>query len=125
MGARNVLKHPFLVCLKRHRAHFGRGVEWVAHGERARPRHKSLDEALRDAPLHQNAGAGDADLPAITEDIHQRSVDRAIEICVIKDDVGGFAAELEMDRREVLSGCRHHLPCSLPASCEGNAIDAG
>jgi hypothetical protein len=53
------------------------------------------DQRLRDAFLHQQARTGAADLPLVEPDSVDQAFNGAVEIGVVENDEGRFAAELE------------------------------
>jgi hypothetical protein len=58
-------------------------------------------EILRDAFLYKKSRPGAADLPLVEPDGIDEAFDRAVDIGVVEDDVGGLAAQLE---RQGLAG---------------------
>jgi hypothetical protein len=78
-----------------HGAHVDAFVERVADAELVHPRLEPGVEILRDAFLHEQPGARAADLPLVEPDGIDEAFDRAVDIGVVEDDVGGFAAQLE------------------------------
>ncbi len=63
-----------------------------------------LLERIREALVHEQPGAGEADLARVVV-LLDRQVDREVEVGVAEDDARALAAELEADRGEVLC-CR-------------------
>ncbi len=70
-------------------------VEGVADPEAVHPAFEFVVEAGGDAFLDEEAGAGAADLALVEPDGVDEAFDGAVEVGVVEDDVGGFAAEFE------------------------------
>src|SRR6185437_3350861 len=105
------------------RTHLRPGVERIAETDRLRQDQESLDELVRDLLVEHQARAGDAGLALVVEDGEGGAVHRRRQIGVVKDDVGAFAAELELDLFQVAGGGRDYpLACGRGAR-EGNLGD--
>jgi hypothetical protein len=77
------------------RAHVDAFVERVAQ---AQFRHAGLEpcvDILGDAFLHKKAGARAADLALVEPDGIDQPLDGAVDIGIVKDDVGGFPAQFQ------------------------------
>jgi hypothetical protein len=70
-------------------------VEGVSDPEAVHPVFQFGVEAGGDAFLDEEAGAGAADLALVEPDRVDEAFDGAVEVGVVEDDVGGFAAEFE------------------------------
>src|SRR3954471_2787280 len=77
------------------RADVGVLVERVADTERRQSPLQLLDQRLVDRFLHEQTGAGAANVALIEIDPVDDSLDRLVEGAVVEDDVRGLAAELE------------------------------
>ena len=85
------------------RAHVDGFVERVAH---AQFRHARLEfgiESLRHGFVDQETRARAADLPLIEPDRIHQTLDRAVEIGIVEDDIGRLATQLQRQR---LAGSR-------------------
>ena len=78
--------------LKLDRVHHGTDVDalvqWIAHAQLVHARFEAGVERTRYALLHQEARARAADLPLIEPDRVDQPFDSAVEIGILKDDVG-------------------------------------
>ncbi len=72
-----------------------RFVERIADAQRLHPFAQSGNETFFHAFLHQQTGAGAADLALIEPDGIDHALDHAIEIGILEDDERRFAAKLE------------------------------
>jgi hypothetical protein len=98
-------------------------VEGVADAQAVHPALEFVVEAGGDAFLHEEAGAGAADLALVEPDRVDEAFDGAVEIGVVEDDVGGFAAEF---RGEGLAGACGRLAddlADLGGAGEGDLVD--
>ena len=78
---------------------------------------------FRDRFLHDQARAGAADLALVEPDGVDDAFDRAVEIRVVEDDEGRFAAELE---RQLFAGAGGRLAddaADLGRAGEGDLVD--
>jgi hypothetical protein len=82
-------------------------------------------EILGDAFLHQQAGARAADLPLVEPDRIDQPLDRAVDIGVVEDDVGGLAAQLERQRLARAGRGLADAAAHLGGAGEGDLVDAG
>ena len=100
-------------------------VEGVADPEAVHPVFQFVVEAGGDAFLDEEAGAGAADLALVEPDGVDEAFDGAVEVGVVEDDVGGFAAEFE---GEGLAGACGGLADALAdggGAGEGDLVDVG
>jgi len=79
-------------------ADLGRVEQRIAHARGAAERDEPLDEFVVDRAVDQGARAGDACLSGCGEYARDDALHGVIEVGVLEDDVGGFAAELECHR---------------------------
>ena len=106
-----------------HRTHIDAFVQRITNTQ---PVHAPLEfviESVRDTFLHQQARSSAADLTLVEPDRVDEPFDCAIQIGVIKNDVGGFPTQLQGERLAG-SGCR--LPdfaTHFRRSGKGNLID--
>ena len=70
-------------------------VQGVADAQAVHPAFQLVMEAVGDAFLHQKARSGAADLALVEPDRIDQPFDGGVEIGVVKDDVGGFAAQFQ------------------------------
>ena len=79
------------------RADVGVLVERIAETQGRQSVLESLDHLVVDVLLHEQAAAGAADVALVEEDAVDDALDRLVDGCVVEDDVGRLAAELEGD----------------------------
>ena len=96
-----------------------------AQPDGAGPVDQRIDEVVVDLVLHEQAGAGRADLAGVEEHRGQRIVERDLEIGVGEDDVGVLAAQLEGDLLHGGGGRRHDAPAGLHAAGERDHVHPG
>ncbi len=91
-----------------HGAHVGVLVQRIAHAEAGEAVLKLLDHLRQDRLLHEEPGAGAANLALVEVDAADDAFDGLVEAGVLKDDVGGLAAQFEREFLEVACcrGCR-------------------
>ena len=77
------------------RADIGVLVERIADSQPRHARLDLLDEGVRNTFLDEQARAGAADLTLVEPDAVDKALDRRVQIGVLEDHEGGFAAELE------------------------------
>ena len=100
-------------------------VERVADAEAVHPAFELVVEAGGDAFLHEEARAGAADLALVEPDRIDEAFDGGVEVGVVEDDVGGFAAELQ---GEGFAGAGGRLADALAdggGAGEGDLVDGG
>ncbi len=73
-------------------------VHRVADTEGGKAILEAPDELVRDRFLDEQPATGAADLALVEEDAVDDALDGLVERCVVKDDVGGLAAEFERQR---------------------------
>ena len=107
------------------RTHVDAFVQRVADAQTVHAALQLFVEPFRHAFLHQQARSGAADLALIEPDRIHQPLDGAVQIGVVKDDVGRFAAQLQRQR---LAGACGRLPDFAPhggGAGEGDLVDAG
>ena len=97
------------------RADVGVLVQRVADAQRGHPALEPLDHLVGDGLLHEQAGAGAADVALVEEDAVDDALDGLVDRGVVEDDVRGLAAELEGD---LLVGAGDGLGDRRPTSVE-------
>ena len=74
-------------------AHIGVLVQRVAHAQDAQTALEFGHDGVRHGLLHEQTRTGAADLPLVEEDAVDDALDGLVDRRVVKDDVGGLAAE--------------------------------
>ena len=69
-------------------------VQWVAHAQFVHPGAQFRVKRLSHGLMHQKPRPGTAHLPLIEPDRVDQSFDCAVQIRVVKHNVGGFPAQL-------------------------------
>ena len=121
----DVRRHLVAVRGADQRAGLGLRVVRPAQPDGAGPVDQRVDEVVVDLVLHQQPGAGRADLAGVEEDGGQRVVERDLEVGVGEDDVGVLAAQLEGDLLHGGRGRGHDAPAGLQPAGEGDQVDPG
>ena len=118
-------KHALHVRLGRQRAHFRRGIGGIAKPDCARTRCQPVHDLVSDALMNEEPRASDACLPGGVEDASHGALHRQIQVCVVKNDVRGFTAELENDLLGRLGCDRRDRPPGTYAASEADEFDVG
>src|SRR5450631_1028539 len=114
---------------RRLRADHGGGIQRVTLDDRLDALERALHEPVVDRFMDQRPAWTGADL-ALVEGEHHEAFDRLVEEVIIlgddilEEDVGGFAAEFERHRNEVLTGVLHDQPARCRLAGEGDLRDA-
>ena len=105
------------------RAGLGLVVVGAAEPDGLRALDERVDERVVDLLLHQQAGAGRADLAGVQEDRGEGVVERDVQVGVREDDVGVLAAELEGDLLDRRRSGGHHPAAGDEATGERDEVD--
>ena len=98
--------------------------EWVTDGVLGSPLPEPLDELVVDTLLHVDSATGTAALTVVEEDSKVDPGDGVVNVCVVKDNVGRLATELESDLLQVAAGCGlHDLATDDGGTGEGDLVD--
>ena len=108
-----------------HRAERRGAIAGIADPERFRARRQPLDHLVVNPLLDEHARARRADLTRVEENARRRGLGGGIEIGVVKDDVGGLAAELKRYALEIARGALHDSTADAGRSGEGDLVDVG
>ena len=100
-----------------HCAHIDAFVERITQTQGFHPRAQFLVEAFCDTFLHQKARPGAADLTLIEPDRIHQPLDGAVQIGVVKHDVGALAAQLQSER--LAGACRRFADLAPHGSRSG------
>ena len=106
-------------------AHVNAFVERIADAQAI---HAALElgmEAVGDALLHQKPRTGAADLPLIEPDCIDEPLNGAVEIGVVKDDVGGLAAQFQGQRLAAACGGLADAAANGGRAGEGDLVNVG
>ena len=82
-----------------------------------------LHDLRPDRLLDQQPGAGVAVLPGVLGDRGDDRRDRHVQVGVGEDHVRGLAAQLQLDRHQVLRGGPHHGPAGDRGADEADVVD--
>src|SRR5580692_1419808 len=112
-----------------HRSDDGANIDSFVQGrtdtERAHAAPNFFHERLGDAFLHQQTRTRTANLSLIEPDSINQSFHRTVEISVLKDNKGRFAAKFEREPFVTLGTCSANRAPNLGGSSECNFVDAG
>ncbi len=120
LGIRQHLVH---MCAVGHRSQFGLGIKRIANADGTGALDKSAHEFGRNRALHQNARTGQTLLTIGHEDAGQRTVERALQIGTLQDDVGRLAAQLHRGAFKVACRRRIDQRSARAAAGERHQID--
>ncbi len=123
-AALQIAENAALLGLVDHRSEIGLALG-MSGEERPEAFGDRIDHLLEDAALDQEAAARRAGLAAVLDDRIDEGRQGALQIGIVEDDLGRFAAEFEGDAHMVLGRCRLDGRAGLRAAGEGEEIDAG
>ena len=113
------------LCGGTQRAHFGFIGHWVANADAFGGRNHPFEERVRDALLQEQARPRHTALARRAKDPSDRTIDRAFQIGVIKDNERRLATEFQRQRCVVVGCVTDHVGGGLGTAGKGDAGDQG
>ena len=98
--------------------------KWVANLVGARSLLEGLDELVVDAILDVDTRSSTAALAMVEEDAKVDPANGVLNVCIVENDIGALAAQLQGDLLQVGAGCRlHDLPANDGRAGEGDLVN--
>ena len=99
-------------------------IRGIAHLHLLKGFGKCRDELVINPFLHEDAGTRAADLALVKENADLSAFNRLIKLSVIKDDVGGLAAQFKRSGNEALGGGFRNRIAHFRGTGEGKLVKA-
>src|ERR1700736_1097627 len=94
----------------------------ITHPDRLRALRQPVDHLVVNLLVRENGRTRRAYLPGVEEDSGRSGLGRSLDVGVVKDDVGGLAAEFERHAFEVTCRAAQNTASNTRRSCEGNLV---